>query len=226
MNYFILFFSFIAIITVSNNLTAQEDCRVLNPGIDSIYKGKCKKGFAHGKGHAIGKDTYLGRFTNGLPDGKGTYTWANGNIYTGDWLAGKRNGDGALIIKLEEKDSIVAGIWENDKYIGPKPIQPRVITKVGVDRYSFKYISDAKDRVLINILQNGMKNTTVTNFLMSGTKGIETTLGQEVGYDYIEFPVTIKVNYMTLNKLKTGEYHAIFEFEISEPGDWRVDIHN
>ena len=226
MKYFIIFLSFFLIITVSNQITAQEDCRVLNPGIDSIYKGKCKKGFAHGKGYAIGKDTYLGRFANGLPDGKGTYTWANGNTYNGDWSAGKRNGEGILIVKSEEKDSIVAGIWENDKYIGPKPAPPRVITKVGVDRFVFKRISDAKDRVLVNTLQNGMKNTTVSNFLLSATSGVETSLGLLAGYEYIEFPVNVRVSYMTLSKLKTIEYQVIFECVISEPGDWRVDIHN
>ena len=226
MKYLILVLSIFIITTLSIQLKAQENCRVLIPEIDSIYNGKCKKGFAHGKGYAMEKDTYLGRFANGYPEGKGTYTWANGNIYTGDWSAGKRNGEGTLIIKSEKKDSIVAGIWENDKYIGPKPIQPRVITNVGVNRYSFKHISSAKDRVLINILQNGMKNNTVSNLLISTTNGVETILGHSVGYDYIEFPVTIKVNYMTMNKLKTGEYQAIFEFEISEPGDWLVEIHN
>ena len=226
MKYLILVLSIFIITTLSIQLKAQENCRVLIPEIDSIYNGKCKKGFAHGKGYAMEKDTYLGRFANGYPEGKGTYTWANGNIYTGDWSAGKRNGEGTLIIKSEKKDSIVAGIWENDKYIGPKPDPPRVITKVGVDRFVFKRISDAKDRVLISILQNGMKNNTVSNLLISTTNGVETILGHSVGYDYIEFPVTIKVNYMTMNKLKTGEYQAIFEFEISEPGDWLVEIHN
>ena len=212
--------------TIFIQVSAQEDCRVLKPGIDSIYKGKCKKGFAHGKGHAIGKDTYLGRFADGLPEGKGTYTWANGNTYSGEWIEGKRNGEGALIIKMAEKDSIVDGIWEDDEYIGPKPKRPEVITKVGVDRFMFKRLSDAKDRVLINILQNGVKNPTVTNFLMAATNGIETSLGNQVGYEYVDFPITIKVSYFTKNKIRTGEYQVIFEFEISEPGDWRVEIHN
>ena len=226
MKYFILFLIIFTFTTLSTNVSAQESCKVLKPGIDSIYNGKCKKGLAHGKGNAIGVDSYTGRFTNGLPNGKGTYTWANGDIYTGDWSAGERKGEGTLIIKLEEKDSIVTGIWENDKYMGPKPIAPRVITKVGVDRFSFKLSGGAKDRVLIDILQNGTRNTSISSFLMSTSNGVENNIGQLVGYDYIEFPVTIRINYMTLNKLKSHEYQVIFEFEISEPGDWRVEIHN
>jgi hypothetical protein len=216
---------FIAILYF-NQTYCQEDCKVLMPEIDSSYKGKCKKGLAHGKGYAVERDTYLGKFAKGLPDGRGIYTWENGNTYSGEWMAGKRHGIGKLIVKLDDRDSIADGIWENDEYMGPNYPEPRVITQVHIDRFSFKKVSDAKNRVLLNILQNGMRNNTVSNFLMSATKGVETSLGILVGYEFIEFPVNIKVSYMTLSKLKTQEYQAIFEFVISEPGDWRVEIHN
>ena len=71
-----------------------------------------------------------------------------------------------------------------------------------------------------------MKNTTISNFLISSDTGAETTLGNLVGYEFIDFPITIKVNYMTLNKTKTATYQVIFEFTINDPGDWRVEIHN
>lgn len=205
---------------------AQDNCEVLLPGIDSIYNGKCKKGLAHGKGQAIGVDTYTGKFAKGLPNGRGTYVWANGDTYTGYWLAGKLNGEGILSFKLKEKDSIVDGLWENDKYLGPKPIAPKVITKVGVDRFSFKPSGGTKSRVLIDIFQNGTRNTGISNFSISTSNGVETRLSNSVGYDFVQFPVVIRVSYTTMNKLKTQEYQAIFEFEISEPGDWRVEIHN
>ena len=138
MNHLILFLSIITFTTVSIQISAQESCKVLIPEIDSIYIGKCKKGLAHGKGDAFGVDSYSGRFSKGLPNGKGTYTWADGSIYTGGWMDGKLHGEGTLILKFGEKDSIVDGLWENDKYMGPKPIAPRIITKVGVDRFSIK----------------------------------------------------------------------------------------
>jgi hypothetical protein len=226
MKHLLLFLSIFLFTAFFIQLAAQENCRVLIPAIDSIYIGKCKKGFAHGKGTATGVDSYTGRFSEGLPNGKGTYTWANGDIYTGSWMAGKFNGEGILILKLENGDSIVDGLWENNKYLGPKPITPRIITKVSIDRFSIKPTGGIKDRVLIDFFQNGARNTTITNLLMSASNGIETRLGYTVGYDYIEFPVTIKVNYMTMNKLKSEQYQAIFEFEIFEPGDWLVEIHN
>lgn len=226
MKHLISLLGLFTVISFSIQINAQESCKVLIPEIDSIYIGKCKKGLAHGKGDAFGVDSYSGRFANGLPNGKGTYTWADGSIYTGGWMAGKLHGEGTLIIKLDERDSIVDGLWDKDKYMGPKPIAPRIITKVGVDRFSIKPAGGIKDRVLIDILQNGTRNTGISNFLISTSKGVETSLGYSVGYDYIDFPVRIRVSYMTFNKLKSEQYQVIFEFEISEPGDWVVEIHN
>lgn len=63
--------NFLAIILVvvfflpSLKMDAQNNCKVLVPEIDSIYTGKCKKGFAHGKGNAIGIDAYKGKFYKG-----------------------------------------------------------------------------------------------------------------------------------------------------------------
>lgn len=45
-------------------------------------------------------------------------------------------------------------------------------------------------------------------------------------FENIIFPVTIKVNYSTWNKIRTVMVYVIFEFEIFEPGDCVVDIHN
>lgn len=110
--------------------------------------------------------------------------------------------------------------------MGKKPKAPKVVHKVSIDRYSFKKTGGTKDRVLIDFLQNGMRNTSISNFAISASNGIEANLGHSVGYDYIEFPVTIRISYMTMNKLRSKEYQAIFEFEITEPGDWILEIHN
>jgi len=216
---FVLFFSF------PQYVNAQKDCKVLAQGIDSIYNGKCKKGYAHGKGTAIGVDSFTGKFSKGWPS-KGTYTWANGDSYTGDFKEGKRDGEGVLKFKLADGDSILAGLWEDDKYLGPKPIAPKVIYKYQIERYSIRDAGGVKDRVLIKFLQNGARNPTVTNLMINATNGIETTFGDAQGYESIEFPVTIKVTYTTQNKLKTGSFDAVFEFEISEPGNWLVEITN
>jgi len=205
---------------------SQEECKVLLPELVGVYEGKCKKGLASGKGKAVGKDTYEGQFLKGLPDGSGTYYWANGDVYQGDWMNGMRNGTGIFTFKHDGNDSILAGYWQNDEYKGPVPAKPKVNYMTGVDRYTFLKNGYIQNQVLINIMQNGVPNTTIENFRMSSSSGVNTQLGTAIGYNYIVFPVTIKVAYTTLNKLKAMRYSVIFDFTISEPGEWEVTINN
>lgn len=108
----------------------SQNCKVLKAEISGIYTGECKKGKAAGKGKAIGTDSYDGDFVAGLPHGRGTYTWANGNVFNGEFLNGKKEGKGILVIKRENlKDSTVEGYWENDRYIGKTGAPWRMIYK-------------------------------------------------------------------------------------------------
>lgn len=215
---FILIFLFFS----GQNLFSQETCKVLKEALAGTYEGKCKKGFAHGKGKAVGTDSYEGTFFKGLPHGKGTYRWANGDVYTGEWKRGNREGTGVF----NSKTDVMDGLWENDKYMGPKPKAPKVTNVRNIDRYTIKKYGDEKTRVLISFIQNGVRNPNVTGLLMTSSGGSETSMGYLVGYENIEFPIQIKLSYKTKNKLLTAEYDVMFEFEIFEPGDWRVVISN
>lgn len=226
MRKLVQYFSLISLAILYLSGYAQEECKVLVPNLVGTYEGKCKKGLASGKGKAVGKDTYEGQFSKGLPDGSGTYCWANGDVYQGDWVLGKREGVGILTFKYDGKDSILAGLWMKDEYNGPVLAKPRVNFMSNVDRYTFLKYGYIKNRVLINIMQNGTTNTTIEDFRMSSSSGVDTRSGSAVGYDFIVFPVTIKVNYTTYNKLKTNKYYVVFEFTISEPGEWEVTIYN
>lgn len=205
---------------------SQENCKVLKPEIEGTYKGKCKNGLAHGKGLATGIDSYEGFFVRGLPQGQGTYTWSNGNIYNGEWIEGMRHGTGKYTMKTVGLDSIQDGLWQQDIYIGPKPPKPNVIYNMGVDRYTFQKNNTTKLRVLIDIYQNGTRNTGISDLLMSTSSGTDVKLGLSIGYDFITFPVTIKISYTTWNKLHTIQSNVKFDFEISEPGDWSVQLNN
>lgn len=222
----ILLFALFIFFENGSILIAQETCRVLKPEISGTYTGKCKKGMADGKGVSLGTDKYDGQFKEGLPWGKGTYTWANGDVYEGEWVKGLRSGEGDFTYKKDDKDTTITGLWEDDKYLGPKPKEPEVLTKTSIDRYNIYKQGDIKDRVLIEFIQNGTRNVGISNLLSSSDSGTETNLGYLVGYDNIIFPVTIKLSYTTFNKLGTQQIRAIFEFKIYERGDWRVEIHN
>ena len=205
----------------------QKECKVLLPEISGIYEGKCKKGLAHGKGKAVGIDTYEGHFRKGLPNGIGTYTYSNGAKYVGEWIAGQREGEGKYTFKINDKDSIQDGLWEKGKYLGPVPEKPKVTINKGVDRYSIERISSGNpDRVLIYFFQNGVPNMGISEFLISGSSGIEIRLGNGVGYEFIVFPFTGRVNYMTWNKIHTAQFLVTFEFVIYGQGNWEVKIHN
>ncbi len=106
-------------IGLSINAKAQENCKALLPAIADKYEGECNKGKASGLGKASGEDKYEGNFKNGLPDGKGVYTWKNGKIYDGQWVKGKMEGKGRLSYPRNGRpDSIVTGFWKKDIYIG------------------------------------------------------------------------------------------------------------
>lgn len=217
----IIIFFFLFKVSIS-----QQNCKVLKPELDGVYKGNCKKGLANGRGSAIGTDSYTGQFVKGLPDGKGTYTWATGESYTGYWKKGKRHGSGDFKFPFQGKDSIVSGNWENDRYIGKTQEIYTIIHKSSVDRYKFQKTGDIRNRVLINFYQNGVRNFGISNFLISSSSGHDTSVGNSIGFDEIVFPVRIRITYTTLNKLRTATYDVEFEFEISEPGNWSVDLHN
>ena len=113
MKTFRIFLS-VCLVGISFQLAAQIDCQVLIPELSGEYFGKCKEGLAQGKGKALGRDTYEGHFSKGLPQGDGTYIWANGDSYTGQWEQGLRHGLGTLKYKSNGKDTVLAGIWEED----------------------------------------------------------------------------------------------------------------
>lgn len=207
-------------------MLAQNDCKVLMPEIDSVYQGRCKKGLAHGKGLAIGKDRYEGRFRNGWPDGSGTYTWSTGEVYEGDFSEGMKDGEGEYHFTSNGHDSTLTGLWKNDVYIGPKPKKPKVEQQVAVDRYNFRKMSDVQNRVLIDFYQNGGRNPGITDLLITSDSGYEVSLGKSKGFKDVTFPVTIMVKYTTPNKLQTRLVYCIFKFTIYEPGDWKVDLFN
>jgi hypothetical protein len=50
--------------------------------------------------------------------GKGTYTWANGDRYVGEWFEDKKHGKGVFHFANGRRKE---GIWENDLKHVPSP---------------------------------------------------------------------------------------------------------
>ena len=204
---------------------AQEKTKVLHPNLSKTYQGETKKGLAHGNGDAKGIDTYSGQFKKGLPQGKGTYVWKNSDFYIGDWHKGQRNGEGEFHTKFENRDTIYAGLWKKDKYLGKKTILPIVTYKSSVDRYRFKRIGNG-NLITVHFKQNGSTNTSISDLIVDGDSGIEVTKDNCVCFENFVLPFKCIVRYRTASKLKDAIYNAKFEFEITQMGNWDLVLHN
>lgn len=204
---------------------SQDECKILIPQLNGEYKGKCKKGFAHGKGYAKGVDTYEGTFRSGLPDGKGEYTWSTGERYVGEYVEGKRDGLGIYYYVENNEDMVQEGMWIDDAYAGPVPERPKVISSTGIERYSFQRQGDG-NRVQITPYLNGQNNTDLEGLTFYGSSGGEFRSGGTLGYQAIVFPFQCKISYYSWNKMHTVRTQSRFEFEITQPGKWQVVLHN
>lgn len=217
---------FLLVLTPFTLLKGQNDCKVMVPALQGVYQGGCKKGLAHGKGFAKGKDQYTGDFKKGFPDGSGTYVWSNGSVYVGEWRKGKRNGKGSYTYRVDGHDTLIRGVWKNDRYLGVEKQKPRVLSNKFVDSYEFLNMGGAQNQVLIQFMQNGSPNRSVSNVMISSGSGTLVKRGQLIGFENVTFPVTISVRYNTLNKMGTWTVNCFIEFEIFEAGDWLVRLKN
>jgi hypothetical protein len=212
------------ILSIGCNVFAQTtECIVNKSSISGTYTGDCKKGLAHGKGVAQGIDRYEGQFIKGLPNGTGTYRWASGIYYEGEWKDGLREGEGKMVYP----DSVVTGFWKEDKYLGKKVIAPyKIVTSMSVSRSTIMKAQDKNSAVKIRIKQGGLDNIAIENFTMAYDSGNEYRSGNYYGLENVRFPLSVKVKYRSWNQLMTTQYNVIFEFIINEPGSWDVVIYN
>ncbi|HNW98174.1 MAG TPA: hypothetical protein PKK00_07160 [Bacteroidales bacterium] len=207
---------------------SQDSCKVLKPEIAGKYKGKCKKGLAQGSGTSEGIDKYTGNFKNGLPDGHGKYTWANGDIYDGSWKEGKKDGEGKFMYKVYGVDSTKYGLWNNDTFV--KKIIPdpyKVFISRDLDSYSINKIGDG-NKITLKIKKMGQDNVDIekSDFSFIADNGLYREESNKYIYDQVIFPLHIKINYITTNKLRTVKINVVFEATINEPGDWEIILHN
>lgn len=206
---------------------SQDSCKVLKPEISEHYVGKCKKGLAHGRGIAVGKDRYDGSFKKGMPHGSGIYYYANREVYEGEFNYGLRQGIGKMIYKRNGRDSVVSGYWNADKFVRVIiPPKYRIIINRNIQRVTVQKLSDKGKRVLFAFMQNGTVNYTISNLNYAPDSGTSVTVGNNSGFENVIFPFDCKLNYVTANQTQRVYYEAVFEIKIDEPGEWLITLHN
>jgi len=206
--------------------SSQPVCKVLLPGIDSAYAGKCKNGLANGSGEAWGRFHYKGKFAVGYPDGEGRADYPDGTFYIGNWEKGVRQGKGSIFIIDNGKTIERAGIWEND--ILEKVILPpsyKVITQRNLNRLKV-YKQGGGNNVWFYPNSTGGLATDVQEFQLAGNTGQMVVFTPKIGFEDVLFPFTGSIKYKAWNKLRTQQFEIFVEIEISEPGSWIVEMQN
>jgi hypothetical protein len=100
-------------------------CKVLDAELASArYRGPCHQGLAHGQGRVIalqaGDAAYVGNFEAGRKHGQGRKTFANGDVYEGQWQDDLRAGHGRYVYGAQSPWSgdVYEGQWRADKMHG------------------------------------------------------------------------------------------------------------
>lgn len=223
-----LFFSVLLSICLVKASAQNPDCKVLVDSLKGTYTGGCKSGKADGAGKATGTDIYDGEFKNGLPDGKGKYSWKNGDVYEGSFKKGLKEGYGELRKNSEAKDSVLTGFWKKDIYKG-KFEKPYMVHNTTSD----------VSRVEVNKTGNADKTVTVSVTLLTGTgplnsrgnKALATMTDVQIikGVFLYKASSTISNKDVTIFRGVDFPFRARFYFgnasvdvEIFEAGEWDI----
>lgn len=215
-------------ITLLFSLTVcgQRECRVLLPGLDSVYVGKCKGGLADGSGEAWGKFHYTGKFSNGYPQGKGRAEYSDGTVYDGLWKKGMKQGKGTLYKKGNGKISERTGIWEKDSLI-KELILPsyKVISQDNLIRVRV-YKQSEGSYIWFYPVSTGGVISDFEDVRLTGNSGTEIIARPRLGYQDVRFPFTGSIRYSAWNKMRTTQVEISMEIEIYEPGTWVIETQN
>jgi len=202
--------------------------------LKGTYTGECKKDKAHGKGKAVGTDTYEGSFKSGVPDGDGLYTWNNGNTFKGSFAKGLKNGEGVMTYKIEGKrDSIVEGFWKKDLYIGRYEYPYKVfsktkkVTKVDIksatsgfqDQITIWISSTTSSAALIGQMIPKVEITNLIlqtgNYIRTSQNNSYSSKSETILYD-VTFPIRMRLDFSS-----GGESVEVL---INERGSYILDI--
>ena len=202
----------------------KRNCKVMIENLEGEFWGDCKNGLAHGEGRAKGVDAYEGAFKKGLPDGQGTYTWADGSFYEGDWKKGKRQGKGRLF-KADDDQTVKAekpmGMWKNDKFLFDI-VEGKydVLFKRDIESVQAKLLNQNKEYVTIVI----NKSNRPVNIDAVPSNGEVRVTENFVYINQITFPLTINLNFNYITGLGQLLRKCEVNLELQTPGNWQIDV--
>ncbi|MBI2731548.1 MAG: hypothetical protein HYX40_12495 [Sphingobacteriales bacterium] len=218
----------------------SQICVVTVPALKGKYFGDCKKGKAHGYGTAQGIDHYAGDFKKGFPDGKGKYTWKNGDWYDGSWKDGLYDGEGTLNKADTTKKNgtiVLKGFWKKGKYIGetlPYNIQS---TSANIAKVKISKQDSIGSQITISVetVQDGAaalgyttksKLISVENlagqYLQKSEYGSTNRTMNKFGLTGVKFPYKAILSFETQGTLI--KHVDTMCFGINEKGNWLIEI--
>lgn len=203
----------------------NENCKVLMPSISQEYKGECSNGLANGKGEAKGEDSFVGVFKEGFPNGKGKYTFQNGNFFEGNWQMGKKEGEGKFVYFISGKKMVQKGFWLNDEYasiIDPK--ESFVVTnRTNVPYYNFTKREDNQNKLVFSMSSANVKYVP-SKFNIKTSSGTTLYGLKELIISDFRLPFHCEIEYLLI---KNGVgINCNFTFDITKSGNYELQLIN
>ena len=206
-------------------LGQKNEGPVLKKELAGKYVGGLKNGLAQGRGTATGWDTYTGNFKKGLPNGEGVYTDSEGNIYKGSFVNGLKDGKGELTLRGMEKDLILNGYWEADKFNGQDKREPYEVSNKTGSVTPRIFSTGSGNGVEITIIDPVTHNYITGNILLSGQASLRTTFGRYY-YEDATFPLEFDIQYICNNRIGTSTTDNTIRIKINKPGYWVITLRN
>lgn len=205
-----------------------QNCKVLKEELAGEYEGECRKGLAHGMGTATGIDSYTGGFKKGLPDGKGVYHYASGDVYEGQMKKGGRHGTGKMTLHREAQlDSTYYGRWNNDKFAGQDiKSMYKIVEKRDCDRVNVRRMNAEENAIQFEVFVRNMKVRIPGNVMLSGSSGVQRLDPNFIGFENITFPFSGSIRYEAPNKTGTSQLEVYVNIELYAPGNWKVSSYH
>lgn len=216
--FFLLLF---LMITINCAVAQNTDCKVLLDSLKGTYEGACNNGKANGHGKAVGIHSYDGDFKNGLPEGKGKYTWTNGDFYYGGWKKGLKDGKGQIHRTSNGVETLITGYWKKGNYKGEFEDPYRIVEMSSAVTYkNIQHLGTKKHSVYFSMKSGVMgvantENYQVMNGFFQRTNNSEMNLTKTIEFTDVQFPFRIRFN---------GIDRGPIDIEFFESGEWRVEI--